>query len=99
MNKDWNQIANCRIFMHKINVHEILQGKLPVPPHCFIGNDCKNNHGMCGKTVRYIATNYCVICGRRNEKKARYKKKGGNRDTTALQHYEEKQNKDDEDLW
>lgn len=45
-----------------ISIFSMVTGKTPVPDNLRIGEDCINNHGINGKTVRDRKSNVCVRC-------------------------------------
>ena len=47
---------------------------LPMPDNYYIGNDCKNNHGKGGKTVRHLNNDNCIRCAYNGYKRRQTKK-------------------------
>ncbi len=71
-------------------------GTTPLPGRYIFGAPCLNNHARNGKTVRYKSNNCCILCTKASRKDAHCKKLG-RRDLTAIQVFEERANKEDDD--
>lgn len=86
---------------NKQRVFSILSGQSDLPDNMYIGDICDNEHGIKGKSVRYKSNSNCIRCeidtGERNSKRRKDFIKD-NRDRTALDLYDAKQN-EEEDWW
>lgn len=85
------------------NFYEYLSGEMSLPDILVIGNDCKNKHGINGKTVRRATKDKSAgICLRCEQKKSSLRKEAKNKSREqntkthkrAMDLYDEQQHKD-----
>ena len=88
---------------HRIT--EIIDNEQLLPSNQIIGQDCKNNHGKDGKTVRYLTRSKkngdCVACSyertlKRDRKKLKQKNEEVFKHKKAMDILEEKQYHEDD---
>jgi hypothetical protein len=69
----------------------MIQGIRDLPDHLLIGDTCKNNHGIDGKSIRYKKSSKCALCQHQASRKFKRKVLSvDNRDLSALQEFNDR---------